>query len=110
MFNFKNDFLKMLIIMAIVALSGCATAPVSVVTKTDTVVVSIPETLLTQCLIDSPPNRESYIASTWPNKEKLLSTYSVSLLKNLSDCNLQLKNALLFQNKQKLLYSTTSNK
>ena len=90
-------------------LSGCANTPVSVVSKQQTVVVSIPDPLLEQCTIDAPPDKDTYLKSSWPDKENSLSDYIVKLLKNLANCNTQLKNAKDFQDKQKTLYSGTSN-
>lgn len=111
--NSPNNFIKdyavpglaiAFILVLVGMLGGCATQP-SVVVKTKPILIAIPDPLLMPCYITQPPPVTEYVNSDWSTKENLLTNYSISLIKNLSDCNIQLKNALVFQEKQQKLYS-----
>lgn len=81
-----------LLITAIV-LTGCATSPKYdklEVSKVDVVYVTIPEELLTPCKPEKPLDRESYLKlKTW-EREQVLTEYSVSLLKTIKECNINI--------------------
>lgn len=85
----RNLFLASLI--GLTLLSGCNTPPTQVVTKTETVDRLVPENL-TQKLKPSPPPTREFVLSIPPyDRETLWATYSVYLLKEVNQCNLQLE-------------------
>lgn len=88
-------------------LSGCASmgleAP-TIVTKTQTIVVSTPSPLLLKCPIKEPPAESDYLAVDMSGRENLLTNYTIDLLKDLKNCNDQIETISVFQTQQIKLY------
>lgn len=67
------------------ALSACKTAPV--VTKHDTVVLAPQDTLLLDCPVATPPNKDEYVTMTDKEKEKAMAAWGMQQTLNLGLCN-----------------------
>ena len=91
-------------------LFGCAGTEIQkeVVTNTKTQVVSIPDTLLEPCEVTSPPNRQLYKDTDDKGRLELLLGYSNDLLKDMAKCNNNVTEIRKLQEKQRSIYSTTS--
>lgn len=88
----KLNFFKLFTVLIALLLAGCGTTiQERVVIKTEIRTVKIPDTLLTPCEVTVPPQRETYINSNTKEKEKLLTDFSIDLLKDLRLCNAQIK-------------------
>jgi hypothetical protein len=81
---------KYLSILLPFLLTGCFGTTVEVkevpVYIVETIVLTVPETLLQPNRVPKPPNRELYINGDWDTKESLLINYSRSLEKELRMC------------------------
>lgn len=71
--------------------TGCATNQVEYKEKVVYKETQIPTSLLKKCQATVPPNAKNYVASNWDKKEETLIVYSQSLLKDIADCNSQIK-------------------
>lgn len=79
---------------------GCATPQKEVVVKTETKVITTPEYLFKTCSVTVPPNRLEYKTLDLSGRETKLTLYIVDLLKDLSNCNDQIKSIAEFQKKE----------
>lgn len=81
------------LLITVIVLTGCATSPKYdklEVSKVDVVYVTIPEELLTPCKPEKPLDRESYLKLKIWEREQVLIEYSVSLLKTIKECNINI--------------------
>lgn len=65
----------------------------------------IPDNLLTNCPASRPPEKTEFIKATDKERIKQLSSYSMDLLKDLSNCDDQILKIRVFNEKQKTIYS-----
>jgi len=92
---------KFAILAFVLALAGCDTTPKErVVIKTETKLVTVPESLLTRCAVTAPPAKGSYLDLSAQKKEEALVNYGMDLLKDINLCNTQIKKIKEFQDKQ----------
>lgn len=86
--------LKLFLLSTVLIISGCGTVSRErVVIKTEIKTVTIPATLLTACTVSAPPAKQDYVKLSYPEKEKALSDYILTLLTDLRLCNVKIKNA-----------------
>lgn len=73
-----------MIILLVMAFSGCAWD-----TKIihDTKVIAPEDSLIIDCPIATPPNKEAYVAADMKGREGMLVDYSSTLMKNCIVCN-----------------------
>ncbi len=90
-------------------LVACASTP-TVVEKTKYVLVEPDETMLNTCDSTKPPKKDEYVNNTLIDKENILYTYSISLLKDLSNCNNKIITIKNWFNQQKEIYNKESTK
>lgn len=86
--------MKTTLLLAITFLmTGCGIIPKYnklEVNKTDVVYVTIPDELLKPCEPDKPLDTKSYLELKIWEREQVLTEYSISLLKTIKDCDLQI--------------------
>lgn len=99
MFEIYYSYWRLSLVIMTIGLVGCATkAPEpNVIIKTEYKHVLVPDAFLNDCFISKPPAKDVYIASGEKAKEGMLTDYSMSLLKDLKNCNAQLSKARSFQ-------------
>lgn len=68
-------------------LAGCCDT--KIIYKDKFMLVDIPVVYLSQCSVNKPPARVDYIGLDYRSKEEVLTDYSMSLLSDLSACNIQ---------------------
>jgi hypothetical protein len=92
---------KMALLAFVLSIAGCTTVPQErVVIKTETKLITVPESLLTRCEVTTPPAKGSYLAMSAQKKEETLTNYGIDLLKDINLCNTQIKKIKEFQDKQ----------
>lgn len=97
---------KLLSLLIMSLLAGCAAAPIPVpVIQTNTVVIQTPQSLLQPCNISAPPTRTEYMAADMQGRENYLTNYINSLLKDFGICNKQIAKIASFQSEQTQLYN-----
>ncbi len=95
-------FLSLLLVMFVVTLTGCAGNPtIQTVTVYQDKLVDIPDNLLKPCSTTQPPEKQAYIASNSSKKEQSLANYSINLIKDIKNCNEQITEIKLLQEKQR---------
>jgi hypothetical protein len=96
-------FVRFLIIAAVVLLlTGCpATAPII---QYRNVLVSPPDSLLQDCKVEEPPERQRYMQSDWPDKEKLLTENIRGHIKNGAVCNVDKASLRRWKVEQEQIY------
>lgn len=96
-----KGFLLLIIVTVLSFLTtGCGTPQKEIVVKTDTKVIITPEHLLKPCPVAVPPNKLEYKNLDLSGRESKLTLYVVDLLKDLSNCNGQIKSIIDFQKKE----------
>lgn len=97
--------MKALIIVAsILLMTGCGST--KIVYKDKFIILDIPTLYLNQCNVTKPPVKLDYIKLNQINKEMVLADYSMSLLSDLSECNIQQTGLKDWYTEQKKIYST----
>jgi len=83
--------IKAILLMFVLVLAGCGTMGLqtNVVYKTE--VIAPEDSLLLDCDVMSPPEREAYIAATMKEREKMLVNFSMKQMENLFVCNKRFK-------------------
>lgn len=84
------------------ALSGCATSPV---VNYKNILISPPDSLIRDCQIEAPPQKELYLNASQDGREDLLFDLSSQQIKNIFVCNSRLAELREWKKKQKKLYS-----
>ena len=98
--------LFVLLTVLVVMMTGCGTNNIKPpIIEPKTYVVSFPEALLTACVATQPPKQSVYIGSDSLGREKLLTDYTIALLKDLKNCSDQIAELRSLQEKQKQIYS-----
>lgn len=84
---FKNYLTLIVLLFITISLSGCGLFKTKevIVYKTNTVVIEVPDYLLTYPLVESPPEKEKYKNSTMEEKEDILTDYIISLFRSLTN-------------------------
>lgn len=101
---------KLFFLIAIsVLIAACSTPPVYI-TKDRAVPITIPDNLLTKCFVTKPPAVKTYIAGTVNEKEDMLTVYSVSLIKDLKNCNDQISSIKEYQDRQVIIIKNSEAK
>lgn len=80
---------------------GCQTKEYVSVRNTDIITVDIPESLLEECAITPPPEKDWYLNASWEDKENILTAYTILLIEDLAICNNQINSIKETVNKQK---------
>lgn len=76
--------------MATFTLLGCGhTTPVTI-TKVEYVKVYVDTSLTRAVSVEPAPEPQSYMALSLPEREQVLTYYSIGLMKNIAQCNAQL--------------------
>jgi hypothetical protein len=104
-----KNFNLSLVVLALLALTGCATVKPEIVTveKIRTVFVEPPASFLEDCKVDAPPVAKNYIESDWPTKEALLTVYARSQIFNLNKCNTDKRSLRNWVKEQKQIFQET---
>ena len=97
----KMKYFLSFILVFILSACGHLTPVETVVTKTEVIHTSIPNSLLKDCSVTKPPSKVSYLAMDYAGKEDALSNYIINLLKDLKLCNTQLSEIRNYQIEQK---------
>lgn len=93
--------MKYFILFICALLSACGTTVQErIVVKTQTEIVKIPDSLLVKCEVTPPPQREVFVATTGKDRERLLTDYSIDLIKDLRLCNVQIDKIRTVQKEQ----------
>lgn len=72
-------------------LTGCGTTPQKeIVTQTKVVRVTIPDTLLTNCIPNKPISKEEYLQLNIWEREQYLVSYNIYLLSVIKECNIKI--------------------
>jgi hypothetical protein len=91
-------------IITCIMLAGCDTVPK--VTYVDKYIyVKPPAELLKNCTATIPPGKANYIASTYAQKEQILSEYTNDLLTDISVCNVQWQTIRKWNTDQEQVYA-----
>ena len=85
-----KNLMSFIFLGILVMLSGCGSFGEPQVTY-KTKVIAPEDILLVDCDISTPPNKNEYLNLSMSDKEGTLTNYSLSLIKNLSVCNKQMK-------------------
>jgi len=95
----KNLF----ILLSLLLITGCSTLNKEKVVVTDTKVIYrvLPDNLVNPCVPDKPKTKEEYLALPIYERETYLTNYSISLLKTIKNCNLQLDELRILNNDSK---------
>lgn len=77
--------LKIIFLAFLLSLTGCGflTPKEVIVNKVKTVIIEIPDPLLTKVDIEQPPDRKEYLSTDYKGKENILINYIIKLLGNL---------------------------
>ena len=86
-------------------LVGCAKVEEKSVIVTETKYIGIPDILIKDCLIPSPPDREKYLNLSLVEKEITLSELYLDAVSLNTQCNIRLSHAREYQEKMKKLYN-----
>lgn len=91
------------IILAIILLSGCSAFKAKPLEVNDVKIqyITIPEYLLIPCTPDRPITKEEYLKLEIFERETYLSNYSIGLLKVIKNCNIQLDEIRILNNRGK---------
>ena len=91
--------MKKLLLVGFISLwlVGCATVKTTEISNQETkaVYVKIPESLLGECLPDTPTDTETYMTMTPDERELTLSKYILTLYGTIAICNKQIQNIKL---------------
>lgn len=102
---------NVLALISVLLLVACGSTPETrTVLKTEYRLIEVPAASLKKCEATPPPDKKNYLDSDPAGKENLLATYSISLLKDLKNCNQQIQSIIDFQNKEKLILLKTNKK
>jgi hypothetical protein len=88
-----------MVVISTVGIMGCSTfraEPVTVI-KTEYSYITIPNDLLKDCEISTPPSKTEYMSAGDKGRENILTNHSIALSKHLKDCNSQMSKARIFQ-------------
>jgi len=81
-----NSIVIIILLIIAVILSGCTTE-IRVVEKTSYVYIPIGETLVSPIIPPRPPDKETYISSSFEKRTGILASYIADLLKVTRDLN-----------------------
>lgn len=81
--------LILVISLLLFTISGCGSNPP--VVQIQNKLLTPDDNLLQDCVVTHPPDKDVYIGALEKEREKMLVTYSSSLLNDLFTCNNQLK-------------------
>ena len=85
-------------------LVGCGSTPPREIVKEESVrVVTIPESLLTQCKVTEPIKPDDFIILSADKKEEVLVDLNITLYRDLKICNNKLTEIKNFQDRQVLI-------
>lgn len=97
---------NIIFILICIFLVGCDTAPK--VTYVDKYIyVKPPDELIKNCTATTPPSKAVYVASTYAQKEQILSEYTNDLLTDISVCNTQWQSFRKWNADQEEIYAPT---
>ena len=86
--------MKYILILSILFLSGCSWLLKKPETKieyvTKTVLITAPKGMLTKCVKEPPPDKDSYIKAQLQERERLLTDLTIRLYTEIDKCNLGL--------------------
>jgi len=83
--------MRYLVLFVSIVMFGCSIEPPRpIVTQYQTQLVKISDVLLMPCSVSEPPDTETYILSSYIDKESILTDYSLQLLNDLKTCNDQI--------------------
>jgi len=68
--------------------------------------ISPPDNLIMNCLIEPPPPVEAYMAAQLQDRERMLFDTSMQQFKNAGTCNIRLKELRDWKVKQEAIYNT----
>lgn len=100
---------KLFCIFLCFMLTACA-GPTKYITKEKTTVLTPPSELLEQCSITKPFSKSEYLAKNKTDKEVILGEYVVALLKDLGNCNVQIKALNSWLSEQKTIFNSKEDK
>jgi hypothetical protein len=85
--------------LMIVILSGCSLfcPKPEIIVKEKTTYITVPASMLLKCKTTKPPELISYLEFSEQDKENTLTDYSISLIKDINKCNIQLEEIKAFQ-------------
>lgn len=75
-----------LVAMMTLLLPGCSATIEHVVVKTEHHYPGLPTAIMKDCDITPPPSKDRFIDASDEDRIKMLSTFSISLLGNINDC------------------------
>lgn len=80
--------MKLFIIFICAFLTACGTITKDVIVyKNTNTLITPPDSLIVDCPITPPPSKETYLAGTSKDKERILATYVRELLDASGNCN-----------------------
>lgn len=101
--------INLFIIAVALILTGCAGNEVreQVVTKAKTQLIVIPDSLLEECSVTPPPDKDLFV-KTYNDDQRLNSIvlYSMDLIKDMAKCNNKITQIRELQNKQINIYKS----
>lgn len=99
--------MKLFIILICAFLTACGTITKDVVVyKNTNTLITPPDSLIVDCLIAVPPNKETYLASSSKDKEKILAGYVRELLDSSGGCNARMAVIRKWVADQSKIYNT----
>lgn len=87
-----NSLVKLLFVAIVfIAITGCATRPVTEVTlqEAQVVRVTIPDVLIVPCTPPRPMTREAFLELPIYLRERQLTLYSIELLRTIRECDIR---------------------
>jgi hypothetical protein len=100
---------KLICIFLCFVLAACA-GPIKYITREKTTVLTPPSESLDQCKITKPFSQSEYLTKNKTDKEVILGEYIVALLKDLGNCNVQMKALNNWLNEQKTIFNSKEDK
>jgi hypothetical protein len=100
---------KLICIFLCFVLAACA-GPTKYIVKEKTTTLTPPSELLDQCSITKPFSQSEYLSKNKIDKEIILAEYVVALLKDLGNCNVQIKALNNWLNEQKTIFNSKEDK
>lgn len=106
-YQWKNNMKKLFIIFICAFLAACGTITKDqIVYKNTNTLIVPPDSLITDCTILPPPDKQTYLAASSKEKEKILGGYTRDLLDNFGACNARLGIIRKWISDQSKIYNT----
>lgn len=98
---------KLFILLICAFLAACSTITKdNIIYKNTNTLIVPPDSLMVDCAIASPPDKQTYLTSSSKDKEKILAQYTRDLLDGAGSCNAHMGIIRKWVADQSKIYST----